>query len=95
MCGERLGWDLSVRAISVWRRALQVSGRAGRSFSMLSTVPSSSRKCHRICHEPCKSSPILITAGWDNRRDSLEITDLRRFLRLHGMQEVQGLRHLR
>ena len=28
--------------------------------------------------------------GWDNCRDSLEITVLPRFLRLHGMQEVRG-----
>ena len=42
------------------------------------------------CHQPCKMAPILATMGWDNRRDSLEITDLRQFLRLHGMQEVRG-----
>ncbi len=35
-------------------------------------------------------SPLLVSMESDNRRDSLEITDLRRFLRLHGMQEVRG-----
>jgi hypothetical protein len=57
---------------------------------MIPTVPSSSPKCHQICHQPCKTSPILGNMRWDIRRDSLEITDLRRFLRLHDMQGVRG-----
>jgi hypothetical protein len=55
---------------------------------MIPTVPTPSPIRHQIGHQPCKMSPIVVSVGWDNRRDSLEITDLRRFLLLHGMQEV-------
>ena len=72
----------------IWYRAAAITGRW--LLSMLPTVPSPSPKCHQMGHQPCKMSPILVTMEGDNRRDSLEITDLRRFLRLHGMQEVRG-----
>jgi hypothetical protein len=61
-------------------------------FPMSPTVPSSSPKCHQICHQPCKMSPILLSMESDNRRDSLEINDLRRLRTLAWHARGQGFK---
>jgi hypothetical protein len=58
--------------------------------SIVPTFPSPSPTCHQIRHQPCKMSPSLGNIGWDNRRDSLEITDLRRFSTLAWHARGQG-----
>jgi hypothetical protein len=59
-------------------------------FPTVPMAPTPSPTRHENRSQPSKTSPSTVSMESDNRRGSLENTDLRRFLRLHGMQEVIG-----